>query len=153
MAKPVQREEEGLIMKAKEYLQQIQKCDRMIENKLSEIDSLRGLAESVTSTWKEDIVQSSGAGDELGDTVAKIVDLQNEINADIDKLVDLKREIMVVIDQLEAPFCDLLYKRYFRFMKWEEIALEMGYTYQWVCQLHGKALLKVKELIEVDIKK
>lgn len=140
-------------MKAKEYLQQIQKCDRMIENKLSEIDSLRGLAESVTSTWKEDIVQSSGAGDELGDTVAKIVDLQNEINADIDKLVDLKREIMVVIDQLEAPFCDLLYKRYFRFMKWEEIALEMGYTYQWVCQLHGKALLKVKELIEVDIKK
>lgn len=140
-------------MKAKEYLQQIQKCDRMIENKLSEIDSLRGLAESVTSTWKEDIVQSSGAGDELGDTVAKIVDLQNEINADIDKLVDLKREIMVVINQLEAPFCDLLYKRYFRFMKWEEIALEMGYTYQWVCQLHGKALLKVKELIEVDIKK
>ncbi len=38
-------------------------------------------------------------------------------------------------------------------MKWEEIAVDMHYTYQWVCELHGKALLKVKDLIEIDIKK
>lgn len=135
-------------MKAKEYLQQIRKADRMIENKLSEVKMLRGLAESVTSTWKEDVVQGSGSGDKLGDTVAKIVDLQNEINADIDKLVDLKREIMAVIDQLEAPFCDLLYKRYFQFMKWEEIAIEMNCSFRHVTRMHGTALEMVKRVLE-----
>lgn len=139
-------------MKAKEYLQQIRKCDRIIENKLSEIDSLRGLAESVTSTWKEDAVQSSGATDKLGDTVAKIVDLQTEINADIDTLVDLKREIMSVIDRLEAPFCDLLYKRYFQFLKWEEIAVGMNCSFRHVIRMHGTALKMVEHVLECPIK-
>lgn len=143
---------EGRTMTAKEYLQQIRKADRTIENKLSEISSLRVLAESVTSSWKEDVVQSSGSGDKLGDTVNRIIDLERELNADIDRLIDLKREVMKVIDQIEEPYCDILYKRYFRYMRWEEIALEMHYTYQWVCVLHGKALLMVKELIEIDKK-
>lgn len=138
-------------MKAKEYLQQIRKADRMIENKLSEIKMLRGLAESVTSTWKQDVVQTSGAGDKLGDTVAKIVDLQNEINADIDKLIDLKREIMSVVDQLEAPFCDLLYKRYFQFMNWKEIAVDMNYTFRHVTRMHGEALKKVNDVLSCPI--
>lgn len=138
-------------MTAKAYLQQIRKCDRMIENKLSEIDSLRGLAESVTGTWKEDVVQGCGASDKLGDTVAKIVDLQNEINADIDKLVDLKEEVMKVIDQIDDPFCDLLYKRYFQFKKWEVIAVEMGYTFRHVTRMHGEALKKVNDVLVCPI--
>ena len=141
-------------MTAKEYLSQIRKCDNQINNKLAEIKRLREFATSITSTLKEDVVQSgSGGKSRVAEAVDKIVDLEREINADIDKLVDLKREIMTVIDQLEAPFCDLLYKRYFQFMKWEEIAVDMHYTYQWVCELHGKALLKVKDLIEIDTKK
>ena len=140
-------------MTAKEYLSQIRKSDNQINNKLAEISRLREMAMSITSTLKEDVVQTSGNGDKLADTIAKIVDLENEINADVDKLVDLKKEIMGVIDRLQEPFCDLLYKRYFQFMKWEEIAVAMHYTYQWVCELHGQALLKVKELIEIDIEK
>lgn len=140
-------------MTAKEYLLQIRKNDNQINNKLAEISHLREMAMSITSTLKEDVVQTSGNGDKLADTIAKIVDLENEINADVDKLVDTKKEVMSVIDTLEEPFCNLLYKRYLHYMTWEEIAVEMHYTYQWVCELHGRALLKVKELIEVDIEK
>lgn len=140
-------------MTAKEYLLQIRKNDNQINNKLAEISHLREMAMSITSTLKEDVVQTSGNGDKLADTIAKIVDLENEINADVDKQVDTKKEVMSVIDTLEEPFCNLLYKRYLHYMTWEEIAVEMHYTYQWVCELHGRALLKVKELIEVDIEK
>lgn len=141
-------------MTAKEYLSQIRKYDSQINNKLAEIERLREFATSITSTLKEDVVQSgSGGKSRVAEAVDKIVDLEWEINADVDKLVDLKREIMAVIDQLEAPFCDVLYKRYLQYMKWEEIAVDMCYTYQWVCELHGRALLKVKELIEVDKEK
>lgn len=140
-------------MTAKEYLSQIRKSDNQINNKLAEISRLREMAMSITSTLKEDVVQTSSNGDKLADTIAKIVDLENEINADVDKLVDTKKEIMSIIDTLEEPFCDLLYKRYLHYMTWEEIAVAMHYTYQWVCELHGRALLKVKELIEVDKEK
>lgn len=138
-------------MNPKTYLQQIRKCDKMIENKLSELESLRELCLSVTSTWKEDVVQSSGSGDKLGDAIAKIIDLQNEINEDVDRFVDLKREIMTVIDKLDDPcMIEILYKRYFKYEKWEQIAYEMNYGYQWTCKLHGKALQKVKQAIESD---
>lgn len=138
-------------MNPKSYLQQIRRCDRMIENKLSEVDSLRNLALSITGTWKEDVVHTSGVSDKIGNTVAKIIDLQNEIDENIDKLVDLKREIMKVIDQLEdSAMIDILYKRYFKYETWEQIALDMNFTYQWVCKLHGKALQEVKKIIIID---
>lgn len=140
-------------MTAKEYLSQIRKSNNQINNKLMEVSKLRQMATSITSALKDDVVQTSGSGDKLAETVSKIVDLENEINADIDKLVDTKKEVMAVIDTLKEPFCDLLYKRYLHYMTWEEIAVAMHYTYQWVCELHGRALLKVKELIEVDKEK
>lgn len=139
-------------MKAKEYLQQIKKCDKLIENKLSEIKSLYDLTTSITTGLKEDVVQSSGVTDKIGDTVSKIIDLQQEINDDIDSFVDLKREIMSVIDRIDdVNLIDILYKRYFKYETWERIATEMNFTYQWVCKLHGRALQKVQQLIEVDI--
>ena len=134
-------------MTSKTYLSQVKKCDRMIENKLSEVQSLREMILSVTSTLKQDVVQSNGSQDKLGDTIAKIIDLENEINADIDRFVDLKREVMGVVDQLDSPFSDILYKRYFQYKKWEEIAVELNYSFRQVTRLHGQALLKVNDVL------
>lgn len=134
-------------MNPKEYLQQIRRCDNQINNKLAEITQLREMATSITSTLKDDVVQSgSGGKSRVAEAVDKIVDLECEINADIDKLIELKREIMSVIDQLDGVERDVLYKRYFQFETWEQIAYEIGFSYQWVCKLHGRALQKVKTI-------
>lgn len=37
------------------------------------------------------------------DTIAKIMDLENEINVDIDMLVDLKREFVFIIKKVNNP--------------------------------------------------
>ena len=38
----------------------------------------------------------------------------------------------------------LLIHRYINFKTWEQIAVDMGYTFQWVHILHGKALKEIK---------
>lgn len=139
-------------MTAKEYLSQIRKCDNQINNKLAEIKRLREFATSITSTLKEDVVQSgSGGKSRVAEAVDKIVDLEREINADIDKLVDLKREIMAVIDQIDSPYRDILYKRYYQYATWEQISVEMNYSYRHTTRMHGRALLKLKDVLECPI--
>lgn len=131
-------------MDAKDYLGQIRLLDVLIQNKQLEIEQLETLATRVTSVNEGDRVQASGNQDKMADIVCKIVELRKEINADIDKLVDLKSEIIPIIDAVQdADMIDVLYKRYIQYKKWEEIALEMHYTYQWVCKLHGRALQKI----------
>ena len=38
----------------------------------------------------------------------------------------------------------LLIKRYLQFKTWEQIAVEMNYSWRQIVRLHGKALQKVK---------
>lgn len=136
-------------MNPKEYLSQVRKYDRLINNKLETIASLRSLVTSVTIELKSDVVQSSGTKDKMASAVERIIDLEREIDRDIDQLVNLKREVMSVIDKIGDPvLIDILYKRYFRYEKWEEIAIEMNYSYRQVTRLHGQALQDVRKIIE-----
>ena len=71
----------------------------------------------------------------------KMIDLENEINADIDRLVDLKREMATLIERVVDPSHRLLLEmRYLGGNTWEDIAQKMGYDLRWVYRLHGKAL-------------
>ena len=80
----------------------------------------------------------------MADAVAKIIDLQAEINHDIDTLVDLKREIVSVIKSIEnLEYQTLLEKRYLCFLPWEQIAVDMNYGIDNVFKLHKKALAQV----------
>lgn len=127
-------------MTAKEYLQQIRKADIMINNKLREVKSISDLLANISVKPSDGTGGAGGASDRIGERIAKKMDIEAEINAEIDKLVDLKRETLKMIEQLEVQKMDVLYKRYFEFKTWETISIEMGYTYQWVCKLHGRAL-------------
>lgn len=136
-------------MDAKEYLSQVRKYDELINNKLATISSLRNLVTSITIELKSDVVQTSGAKDTMASTIDRIIDLEREIDADIDKLVSLKREVMAVIDKVEdSILIDILYKRYFHYEKWEEIAIETNYSYRQVTRLHGQALQEVRKILK-----
>jgi len=134
---------------AKEYLEQIQLCDKKINSKLEELCRLNALAYKVTSTLKAVAVFGSGTQDKVGDAVSRIVDLQREINDDIDKYCDKKAEVRALIDQIKNPDeLDVLSKRYLLYESLEQIACEMGFTYRNVCYIHGRALQTVAELMK-----
>lgn len=73
----------------------------------------------------------------------KLIDLENEFDADIDRLVDLKIEINRVIKTVNDTDCELLLElRYLNFKTEEQIATIMGFTFQWIHSLDKKALQK-----------
>ena len=77
----------------------------------------------------------------MADAVAKIVDLQAEINRDIDRLVDLKREMVRLIKAVDnTEYQTLLELRYLCFKTWEQIAVDMGYNVRHVYRLHDEAV-------------
>lgn len=83
----------------------------------------------------------------LDGTIAKIVDMEREINEDIDRLVDAKREAMAVIRQVEHPDKQLVLElRYLDFKSWPSIAEEMGLSPRWVQTLHERALAAVENI-------
>lgn len=135
-------------LKAKEYLMQIQKLNKIIDCKLAEIEALRCRAESITIALKPDKIQTSGTTDAISECVAQIIVLEAEIKKSVQQSMELIRECAQIIDTLEADYSLILYKRYFQNEKWEQIAYEMNISYQWVCVLHGRALQKVQAIID-----
>ena len=128
-------------MTAKEYLGQAYRLDQRINSKLEQVLSLRGLTTKATATMSDMPGGGSRNVYKMQDIIAKIVDLEDDINRDIDALVDLKREMVSVIKAVENPeYQTLLELRYLCFKSWEQIAVAMGYGVRHVYKLHNSAL-------------
>ena len=128
-------------MTAKEYLGQAYRLDQRINSKLEQVLSLRELTTKATATMSDMPGGGSRNVYKMQDIIGKIVDLEDEINADIDRLVDLKREMVAVIKAVENPeYQTLLELRYLCFKTWEQIAVYMGYESRYLHKLHQRAL-------------
>ena len=74
-----------------------------------------------------------------------VIDLENEINQDMMKLVELKKDIIRRIKAVEsAELQTILELRYLSYMRWEEIAIELGYGIDNVFRLHRNALDEIE---------
>ena len=134
---------------AKSYLMQVELYDTHINNKLEELARLKELTRHITSSIKDVPVSGGGNQDKLGSAIAKIVDLENEINEAVDAYIDKRREVGKTLELLEdADQVSVLHKRYFEYKAWEEIACEMHMTFRNVCYIHGRALQAVYVLLK-----
>lgn len=128
-------------MGAVELLKQAYYIDVRIDNKLEQMEALNALATKATTTFGNEPVSGTRDVHKREETICKIVDLQNEINADIDSLVDLKRELRKTIESIpNVDYRTVLELRYLNFRKWEEIAVTMGYRLRNVHYIHDKAI-------------
>lgn len=136
-------------MKAVDYLKQIKTMDAKINADIEELAQLEALATKTTSVLGGERVQSSGSQQKMADCVAKIVEMKQQIADEIDAYIDFKKEARDVICVCDADCLTLLHKRYFQFKKWERIAVEMNFTYQWVSDgLHQRALAQVQKVLD-----
>ena len=128
-------------MTAREYLSQAYRLDQRINSKLDQVASLNDLATKATSTLTGMPRNPNRATSTMADAVAKIVDLQAEINHDIDCLVDMKRDIVTLVKAVNnTEFQTLLEKRYLCYMSWEQIAVDMNYSIHHLYKMHTLAL-------------
>ena len=128
-------------MTTKEYLCQISRLDRMINNKLSEISQLRELAMSISAVKNEERVQTTPNFDKIGTSYCKIEAMEEKLDKLIDEFVDKKNLIISQIDKIEnETYYEILFARYIEKKTFEKIADEMTYSWRQVIRLHGRAL-------------
>lgn len=133
-------------MNAREYLGQAYLLDQRINSKLIQLSLLRSNALNMTANIKDINVQTSGDNSKMENAVLKIMQQEKEIDDEIDRLVDLKAEIRKVIAGVQViEYRLLLELRYLCFQSWEEIAVRMGYSIDYVFKIHRKAL----EMVEI----
>lgn len=131
-------------MNAKEYLNQAFQLDRSINTKLEMVQSLREMVTRTTGVMQGDVVSHTRNVHSMQDVIAKLVDLENDINADIDRLVDMKQEIMRSVSSVKrVDYRMVLELRYVCFNSWDEIAAKMNCTVSNVYKLHSRALQHV----------
>lgn len=143
--------EENNKIDAKAFLLRVEKLDKLIANKMTEIEQWKLLAQSTTARLAEDKVLASGSQSKMADAVIKYVDLEKEIDSLIDELIDEKREVIAVIEQLDPVEYDLLHKKYIQYEHYKDfydIAAAFKQTYSWATTTHGRALQQVRRILE-----
>ena len=129
-------------MTAKEYLKQIEALDIKIRQKQYQLDCLKETAGGNAAIRYDKLnVQITVAPDMMERNVLRMVELEEKIWADKLKMETLKDQIIDQIQSLEDErYIDLLFRRYVKYQKFEQIALDMSYDYVYIRELHGEAL-------------
>lgn len=137
MTTPIEAE---YVKKAKSRLRLVGKIDRLINNKLREIDRLKEIATSVSNPLSPNLARS-GNNDKIATIITKIIDYQEDVEAQIDYYIDLKKQIVAEIESIEdSQMSELLYMRYIDDRSWKEIEILMKLSRGWMFKLHGKSL-------------
>ena len=131
-----------LSQRAKEYFAQIRKTDRLIQRLTDTVNTLRSGLTSHSYVLKPDKVQTSGPKDTLGETITKIISLEEDINTRIDELVEQKADAMRRIQNVpDQDQQNILIARYVNGEKWEKIAVDLNFSIAQIYRIHGAALL------------
>lgn len=127
----------------KSILLEYRAIERRINRLIDEKGAWNAKATATTSSFS-DMPRSGGGSDKIQTTVEKIIEIEEKLDHEIDALVDLRNRIETAVEKLEdGRLRDVMRYRYIDGMKWEQIAVEMHYSYMQVCRLHGKALLEI----------
>ena len=130
-------------MTAKEYLNQAQHLDALINCRLREIDYWRDLSSSVSGMKFDGMPHSPNHPTEAPFVrcLEKIDEIQRDVEDKVAYLVRLKEEINMAIDMLASRDEQLLLRyRYLDDFTWEEIARMLNVSLRTVHRIHGSAL-------------
>lgn len=135
-------------MDAQNFLHQLKKLDKMIENKMIEKEKWKAIATNTTAQMGSERVQSSGSQQKMADAVAKFIDIESEIDECIDKLIETKKEVIFVIEQLKVSEYDLMHKVYVQFIPLQEVAYMYDKSISWAKGIHRKGLKNVQKILD-----
>lgn len=130
------------------FLEQPERLDTIIKNKLIEKQQWRDIALGITASMEGERVQSSGSQQKMADAIGRCVDMEAEIDRLVDKLIDTKKDVVQTIELLDSPTeYNVLHMRYIQYKSLQEIADHYNRDYGWVTTTHGRALKSVQAIL------
>lgn len=143
-------------MTTKQYLQSIEDLDRRIQSKLMDKTQLENMAMSITVPPDNEKVQSSGSQDRMANTVAKLIDLEREIDALVDSFIDRRKKIIAQIDSLDdSLYVQVLSLRYVCKLNLSDVAVKItgsSSSRRNIDRIHGRALQEFERLYGSEYK-
>ena len=128
-------------MQTKEYLNTVNRLNRIIQNKLSDLYQLKELSISVPAVDNKERVQTTLEPDKIGTIVAKIDKMERDIDAKVDELIDAKNAIIAQISDIaNERYYNVLFSKYIEGKTLEKIAGEEAYSFRHIKRLHSDAL-------------
>lgn len=146
----------------KEFLGRLQVNEKRIARKLEEMEQIDALSKKVTTTLKPVAVFTSGGNsDKVGDAVAKMMDLQNELQEEIAEYTEDSRRINELLKRVaDQDEYDVLHYKYIgvldedteekKWLTWDEVAEQMHMSRRNACYIHGRALKTVRKLMDEE---
>lgn len=136
-------------MNAKEYLQQLDKIDFLIESKKNEIEQLRAKLFGGMNYESDGSKKASSDINKNEKIIIKIIELEEELNKQLGELIDAKKKIIKVVDQLQdINEVKVIYLRYFQQYRWSRIQIELNYSKSHLMRVHMNALKNLNEILE-----
>ena len=104
--------------------------------------------ETVTQNYDSDGAQSTKNPHKYD----RLVELESLVDEKIDQQIALKAEILNTIMQLEDRRQRLVLMEYYVEMKtWEQVAVDLNYSYMHITRIHGYALKEVQKVLESGV--
>ena len=134
---------------AKKFFQQLWDIDKQISVKMEQIERLKSLATKVTAAMSEVNSKPSGVSRSTEDTMAKIIDLQNELDAEVRQLMDLKCEAYAILRLIpnEKQRRSLEY-RYLNCNTMEKVGEKLGCSTKWAREIINAALEEAEKIMK-----
>ena len=140
-------EEKIKITEAKRELNEYRENIKYIEEKLNDAEEVKSKVEKITSVLSLTKTNSSNESpDKFADAISKLEDLKVDCVEKMQELLIKKFEIDKKIELVGDPYKNILFYRYTRGKEWNDVAKELGYTREYVCDLHGDALYYYSKL-------
>ena len=114
---------------------------RKLEDRLAELETKAAKVNSALTGMPK----QSQNRDSLGEVIIKIIDTQQLINSQLTKAYVKIAEIENAIEVLPEKEKYLIRSRYIECKSWEQIAVDMNYSWQHIHRLHSEALTRLRK--------
>ena len=131
------------------YIEAKKRFDRISDTMLE----VMSYATKITPLLSDMPKGGNGSGTKIESVVDRLDSLADDLEEQAVRMREAMKQVQSAIQTVPDETLRLLLElRYINGYTWEQIAVEMDYSYQWVCTLHGRALnqLNPKQLIVID---
>lgn len=134
----------------KQKLRNIAEWRKRLEVRANSIKDERELLESISAVrYDKEVVGGGGNKDKFAESVAKLIDEQNEIIEEYARYKEERTRLCKSIERIDnAILQELLINKYILCKSWKAIEEEMHYSEGGAFKQHSKALMKLAEKFE-----
>ena len=132
-------------MTAKEYLSQARSIEFKLKIMAEQLQSLKDIAENVTSSLDDMPKAASPNIQSMEDAIVRMVDLKDIMRSELSRLAEINDTISTIPDPFQQA---VLVKRYLKYLRWSDVALELHISKSHVYRLHNNALIEIEKILK-----